>query len=113
MDMSQEPDFAAALKKGLADIAGQVVDSCTFNVPEPPMGETIDPLKTNVIITRGDGSTILVLPDDEGDCTEGWQFNAEGQVILCESTCVDIKNDPKATLSLNFGCGIDDVVPVR
>lgn len=112
MDMTQEPDFAAALRAGLAAIAGQVVDTCTFAVPQPPNGETIDRSLTNLIVTWDDGNASLYLPDNVGDCDTGWTFNDEGQVELCPSTCDEVKLDAHATVRLTFGCGVDviDVV---
>jgi hypothetical protein len=109
--MTQEPDFGAALKAGLAQIAGQIIDSCTFSVPETPDGETIDQNRTNVIVTRGDGTIALILPDNSGACDEGWRFTDDGNVELCEASCNDVKVDAKASLSLTFGCATDEIIP--
>ncbi|HEV8246566.1 MAG TPA: vWA domain-containing protein, partial [Polyangiaceae bacterium] len=113
LDMTQEPDFAQALTDGLASIVGQVVDSCTFVMPPPPDGQTIDPNLTNLIINWGSGDSSLILPDDVGDCTEGWQFNDKGEVVLCSATCDDVKADSGATVQLTFGCSTGDIIPVR
>jgi hypothetical protein len=113
MDMTQEPDFAAALTAGLAAVVGQVVNSCTFEVPQAPPGETIDPLLTSMIVSWGDGSTSLVLRDDNGGCVEGWEFDADGNVSLCAATCDRAKADAGATVRLTFGCNQEDIVPVR
>ncbi len=113
MDMTQEPDFGQALSDGLASIVGQVVDSCTFVVPPPPSGQALDPGLTNLIINWTSGSSSLVLPDDIGDCSEGWQFDADGQVVLCAATCEQVKADAGATVQLTFGCSTNDIIPVR
>jgi hypothetical protein len=113
MDMTQEPDFAAALSAGLQSIVGQVVDSCTFVIPAPPSGETIDPNLTNLIINWTDGSSSLILPDNMGDCAEGWQFSGTDQVTLCAASCDAIKADAGASVQLTFGCRTDEVIPVR
>jgi len=112
MDMTQEEDFGAALRQGLANIAGQVVDTCTFAVPEPPNGETIDPTLTNLVVTWGSGSASLFLPDNVGACDVGWTFNEDGLVELCPTTCNEVKLDEGATVQLTFGCGTEviDVV---
>jgi len=112
MDMTQEEDFSSALRAGLAAIAGQVVDSCTFAVPDPPEDETIDKTLTNLVVTWGSGSASLYLPDNVGGCDTGWTFNDEGQVELCPSTCDEVKLDSGATVQLTFGCGTEviDVV---
>lgn len=114
LDMTQEPDFAGALSEGLARIAGQLIDSCTFQVPEPPDGEEIDANKTNLIVRWGDGKASLILPDNIGDCSDGWKFNDEGDVELCGDTCDEVKLDALASVSLNFGCSVDEIgIPVR
>jgi hypothetical protein len=112
MDMTQEEDFGAALREGLANIAGQVVDTCTFEIPEPPNGETIDPTLTNLVVTWGSGSASLFLPDNVGGCEVGWTFNDDGLVELCPTTCNEVKLDAGATVRLTFGCGTEviDVV---
>ncbi len=113
LDMTQATDFSAALNAGLASIAGQVVDSCTFTIPAPPAGQTIDPNLTNLIITGSDGSSNLILPDNMGTCTEGWQFDGTDKVVLCSQTCSEVKADTGAHVQLVFGCSTDQVVPVK
>jgi hypothetical protein len=113
MDMTQEEDFGEALRAGLAAIAGQVIDTCTFAVPEPPNDQAvIDPTLTNLVVTWGSGEASLYLPDNVGACDTGWTFNDAGQVELCPATCDEVKLDEGATVQLTFGCGADviDVV---
>lgn len=112
LDMTQEQDFAQALVDGLASIVGQIIDQCTFTVPEAPMGQTLDPEKTTVVIQTSSGSKV-VLPDNQGDCSEGWQLSATGQVELCAGSCNEIKGDPSARVQLFFGCSTSQVVPVE
>ena len=116
MDMTQEPDFAAALTAGLASVTGQIVNDCLFAVPAPPEGkDAIDPNETNLIITWGDGSSSLILPDGQGDCADGWQWSADdGTVSLCGQTCDEVKLDEHARVQLTFGCTTEEiVVPIR
>ncbi len=114
LDMTQEPDFAQALSTGLANIAGQIIDSCTFKVPTPPSGQNIDPNKTNLIVRWGDGNASLILQDNVDDCGDGWEFNAAGDVVLCGETCNEVKLDAQASVSLTFGCGTDELgIPVK
>ncbi len=111
--MTEEPDFAQALKGGLASIAGQIIDSCTLAIPVPPEGKVINRENTNLIVTRGNGETVVILPDNQADCSEGWRFNDAGDVQLCAASCEEIRLDEKATVQLTFGCGIDQSVPMR
>jgi hypothetical protein len=113
MDMTEEPDFSQALTDGLGVVVGQVADVCTFAIPDPPVGETIDANKTNLIVNWSNGSTSLILPDDTGDCTEGWQFSGADQVTLCPTSCDAAKADIGATVVLQFGCTTDEVINIR
>ena len=111
-DMTQETNFATALRAGLSEIVGQIVDSCAFEVPAAPAGKTVDPNLTNLIVTWGDGGSTLILPDADGDCSEGWQFNSDGKIELCAASCDRLKLDHLAQIQLHFGCG-SEIVPVR
>jgi hypothetical protein len=113
MDMTEEPDFSAALTDGLGTVVGQVFDPCVFTVPEPPSGETINPNETNLIVQWTDGSASLILPDDTGDCTEGWQFSAADEITLCPVSCDAAKADPGSRAQLTFGCTTDEVILLR
>jgi len=113
MDMTQEPNFATALAEGLATVVGQVVDSCTFAIPAPPDGQTINGDQTNLIINWTDGTSSLILPDTTGDCSEGWQFSGNDQVTLCAASCDAVQADAGARVQLTFGCTTDEVIPVR
>jgi hypothetical protein len=112
LDMTQEEDFSQALVEGLASVVGQIIDTCTFAVPEAPAGQTVDPSLTTLIVQSSSGAS-LVLQDDTGDCGEGWRFNAGGQVELCPTTCDELKGDASATVQLLFGCSVDQVIPVK
>lgn len=112
LDMTQEPDFAAALSAGLASVAGQIIDACTFKTPEPPTGEEIDPSETNLVINWGDGTASLILSDSSGDCSDGWQFNSAGDVVLCPATCDEVKLDASARVQLTFGCSVEETEDV-
>jgi hypothetical protein len=111
MDMTQAPDFASALAAGLSSVATQIA-SCKYTVPTPPAGKTIDPAAINLIVHAQSGDT-LVLPDGQGTCSEGWSFDAEGNVVLCPATCDKVKADVSARVELLFGCGSGDIPGIR
>lgn len=99
-DMTAAPNFSEALSKGLADIAEQVVSTCTF---AKPTGEGVNLDDTSVVIQSANGG-VLVLHDGEGDCTEGWVWNAKEEIELCPQTCATLEGDPSARVSVSFGC---------
>ncbi len=107
-DMTQAADFSAALREGLGQIVGQI-NSCTYVIPPPPAGEQIDLSQVNLILSFGSGDSELILPDNTGDCSEGWQLNEEQQIVLCEATCNRVSMDMQARVELLFGCASGEV----
>jgi hypothetical protein len=103
MDMTTAPDFSAALRAGLARVVGQITP-CTFTLAEPPPGEEIDSSKINVIVSSGADSSLIVR-DDVGDCSQGWQLTADKEILLCPDTCNQVKSDANAKVNVVFGCG--------
>jgi von Willebrand factor type A domain len=102
-DMTEEPDFGAALGKALGTISGLAL-SCTYDIPEPPGGATLDPSRVNVLFSPNGTDEELILQSPAGACTDGWQYSADGaQVLLCSSTCERVRSS-SGSLSLQFGC---------
>jgi len=106
-DMSQEADFAQALQTTLQLIVGAVL-SCSYPVPTPTNGQSIDPDKVNVIYTPAGGASQLVPRAPVSGCgpgTEGWRYTDDGGSIeLCETTCNRIKGSENPQLDVLFGC---------
>jgi hypothetical protein len=102
LDMTTAPDFGRALRDGLNQVLG-VVSPCTFSFAEPPPGQAIDPQKINVLLNDDDGDT-LVIRDDSGDCTEGWQLTADNEILLCADTCETVQANPGTSVDVTFGC---------
>lgn len=111
MDMTSAPDFSAALRQGLADIAGEIAP-CTYTFPDPPAGQTIDPNRINLIVKSGTQASLIVR-DDIGDCGEGWQLNSNNEVVLCPTTCAAVQQDPNMNVELSFGCATVAQPPIR
>ncbi|MFZ5893490.1 MAG: hypothetical protein ACOY0T_20685 [Myxococcota bacterium] len=102
MDMTTAPNFSTALSNGLANVTGQIAP-CTYTFPAPPAGQTIDPNLINVILSSGDGSQ-LVVRDDQGACTKGWQLTADKEILLCPDTCKEVQQDAALSVDVVFGC---------
>ena len=111
-DMTQEPDFAAALKQALKDIVGATL-SCEYPVPEPPEGNALDRNLVNVQFIAGDGATHEIFQSADPDsCSSGWMYSDDGtSVILCGESCDLVKADPAGKIEVLFGC--QTVVEVR
>jgi hypothetical protein len=87
----------------LATITGNVI-SCSYGIPEPPPGEIADLQAVNLIIQPSDGTNVLLLQADGPGCREGWCYDAEGNVALCQDSCDRAQSDNGASLRLFFGC---------
>lgn len=102
-DMTEELDFASALNDALGTISGLAL-SCSYDIPEPPAGATLDPARVNVLFSPSSGPTELIGKNGAGPCNEGWQYSADGtQVLLCGSTCERVRSSD-GNLELQFGC---------
>jgi hypothetical protein len=105
LDMTQAPDFGAALTSGLKSIASRVVVKCLYDVPAAPDGNVTDAMSTNLIYGDGTGDSFVVLQNGAKDCDKGWHFiNGQRQIEICSSTCTELTSNPKASLNLLFGC---------
>lgn len=102
-DMTEGASFAADLRDALGTISGLTL-SCTYDIPEPPSGQTLDPSRVNVLFTPKDGQAELIGKSADGVCDDGWQYSGDGkQVLLCGETCDRVKGSD-GSLSLQFGC---------
>lgn len=102
MDMTEAPDFSAALRAGLARVAGAVAP-CRYTFAEPPPGMTIDPKKINVVLNSSQGQ-VLIVRDDVGDCSEGWQLTSNREIQLCPDTCDRVQSEAGMVVDVVFGC---------
>jgi len=99
---------ASQLAAALASIRTTAVVGCTYTIPAPPQGQTLDPAKVNVTYTDSKGKVTNVLQDPAGTACamgSGWQYSADGsQINLCGSLCTAVKADPGGSLQVLFGC---------
>jgi hypothetical protein len=103
-DMTQEDDFGAALRAGLAKISGSIV-SCLYDLPVAPMGQTLVEGNVNVVHTPGGGDPALIPYESPSTCNDGWTYSDDRQqVILCEAACNRVQADAQSRLELLFGC---------
>ena len=112
-DLSQATDFGVALSDALGSISRSVV-SCDYTVPPPPPNETIDKNLVNMIYSDGAGAYSLVLPSSASVCEKGWHFtdSAMTQIHVCAQTCAKLQSNPKASVSLLFGCAQEQITPI-
>jgi hypothetical protein len=92
------------------EIAEGVVDGsqidCTFPIPEPPAGETLD-LNSLVVLYRPGGvgpAQSLDQVAGAAECTAGAFFVEGTDITLCPEACAPIQADPAAEVSVLSAC---------
>jgi len=65
---------------------------CSFDIPEPPLGQTVDPDEVNVVFTPKNGTPEIIFKmPDSGSCgSGGWYYdnnNEPTEIRICPETC--------------------------
>ena len=105
----------AAFASAMASIVGQATVShpipCTFDVPPPPSGLTLDPNLVNVQFKTSDGQAVRILRvDSASTCdpgTGGWYYDdpaAPKHIVLCDNSCTSVVGKTGASVAIEFGC---------
>lgn len=98
-------EFLAAIQA----IQGQAL-GCTFQIPEPPMGETLNPNQVNVWYTPGGGTEELIFKVANASACDanlgGWYYNDPmnpTEILLCPKSCESIESGQGA-IRIELGC---------
>lgn len=105
-DMTQGNFSINALSQAISQIRGRAL-GCTFSLPEPPVGETIDPGEVNVSVTVDGNATSVPRRGDSSDSceTDGcWDYNADGDVELLGKACSDLEGAASSKVDILVGC---------
>jgi hypothetical protein len=79
---------------------------CDFPIPDPPMGQTIDPNTIQLQYTPGGGApTIYSQVTTANDCTPQSFYITNNTVHLCPAVCTAVQADNAAKIDILFGCG--------
>lgn len=83
---------------------------CTYDIPTPPDGQSIDPSRVNFVFQPSTGNDVAVpRVDSAGACGTGpgWYYDDPAtptQIIACPATCDDLTADPDGEVEIQFGC---------
>jgi hypothetical protein len=83
--------------------------ACTFPIPTPPDGKTIDPNTIEIVYEGAGIQATIKQVHDAAECTSGGFYVVGDQIELCPSTCETIQADDGAKLSVSYGCPTDYV----
>lgn len=80
---------------------------CSFPIPDPGNGQTIDPATVEIAFTsNGNEETFHQVPSAT-DCEAGAFYIASDVIELCPATCDAVQAAPNADLEILFGCELD------
>ncbi len=103
-------DFGPVFQDMATGVVQSAQLSCSYDIPAPPPGETLDPGKVNVNYTPSGQMAIPILhvatPADCG-VKGGWYYdnpNAPAKILMCPSTCETLKADSTGKIDVLFGC---------
>jgi hypothetical protein len=98
-------------------VAQGVVDSvglpCSYALPVPTDGSTLDPNRIVVTYTPGGvgaATSLTRVADAAGCVADSWYLDAGGEIALCPGTCTLVEADEAAAVKVLSGClgpGID------
>lgn len=118
-----DPACAPTFQAVFDQLAEQIIEGsepipCQWQIPEPPMGETLDPDYVNVEfldVDAGVPETIYHV-DDAAACDPvigGWYYDdnaAPKNVILCPVSCDEVSGAADGSqVNLLFGCATQDI----
>ncbi|MBX3207296.1 MAG: VWA domain-containing protein [Labilithrix sp.] len=97
---------SADLQKAIGQIASSLL-GCSYGLPAPPTGQTLDVNAVNVNYTPPGGASKTL--GYSADCKDkkGWRYDsvtAPKEIILCADSCTTAKAEAGAKLDIIFGC---------
>jgi hypothetical protein len=115
VDTSQ--NATAQLTAALASIRTSTALDCTYTIPKPPAGQTLEPGKVNVNYTDAQGVVSKVKQDPAGvacSAGSGWQYSADGtEIDLCGAACDTVKANKGGKLKVRGGGTTEIGAPPR
>ena len=98
------PGFDAVFRRIAAAAIERAAVACELELPEAPMGMTLNLDTLAVRYRSGASSEVLRRADNAAGCTDASFLLETDRVVLCPSACARIEADREAVLSLLTGC---------
>lgn len=107
IDLSNSANFNPnTLADAIATVRGKAL-GCTYDLPKPPMGQTIDPGQVNVVVTISGTDYVIPKRKDSSDtCMVDpcWDYDSMGKVQLIGITCATVSTSATAQVTIYVGC---------
>jgi hypothetical protein len=114
-----EQDFDPVFEALAGSVIGHSKLSCSWDIPAPPAGETLDPTEVNMRLTDPNGDEHFIGhvagASDCGKVEHGWYYDKPVNpqtVLVCPQTCAWIQGLAAATMDVLFGCETEDATPL-
>jgi len=106
--LSQAANFDVVFDEIAKDVIKTTPIECSFPIPEPPMGEVIDPDTVEIdFFPAGMDDPIAFHQVVDLDACEPEAFYIDADmVILCPETCEVVQADLMANLEVRYGCDV-------
>lgn len=106
--LSQADSFDVVFQQIAQGVVEVVPVACSFAIPEPPMGETIDPDTVEIDYQPGGGGPLASFHQvtGPGTCEANAFYIEESTIFLCPETCAAVQADAGAQLDVRFGCDV-------
>lgn len=102
--LCDSPGFDAVFRRIAEAAIERASVACELELPEAPMGMTLDLETLAVRYTSGASSEVLRRADDAAGCTDASFLLEADRVVLCPAACARVEADGEAVLSLLTGC---------
>lgn len=113
IDTGNPTQTTAAFKAAIDTIRGAAI-SCNVQIPPAPMGSMFD--KQNVVVSfTSNGTPTRLTYDATCMAPNTWHYDDPQnprQVVLCPNTCSAIQSDKSGSLSIEFACTPQIIVPL-
>jgi hypothetical protein len=106
LDLSNAAGFNATTLASTIATARERAFGCVYDL-SPPMGQTIDPTRVNVVLTADGTSTVLPRRQSATDtCSVQpcWDYDAQGRVTLIGAACDTLSQASAASVDADVGC---------
>lgn len=106
--LSQSDSFDVVFQQIAQGVVDVVPIACSFAIPEPPPGETIDPDTVQIDYQPGGGGPLAAFHQvtGPGACeAEAFYIDAD-TIFLCPEACAAVQADTGAQLDVRFGCDV-------
>jgi hypothetical protein len=110
-----DQQFGPVFNQIAQSVLGTTPLACEWDIPEPPLGQTFDPMKVNVKLTLDGSEQDIYYVENEAACGagDGWYYSPDNvnpeTIRICPATCAEVQAAEQASVDILFGC---ETIPV-